>query len=114
MEVPKQGTLLRIFIGESDHWHGKPLYQALVEEARKRGLAGATVVRGIEGFGAHSRIHTARLLDLSSDLPIVIEIADEDEKIEAFLPVVHEMVMEGLATLEKVNVVIYRHREGAP
>jgi PII-like signaling protein len=108
MEEETEALLLRIFIGESDRWHGRPLYRALVEKAREQGLAGATVVRGIEGFGANSVIHTARLLELSSDLPIVVEIADRPEKVEAFLTTVKEMVKEGLATLEKVRVVFYR------
>ena len=86
MTIPTEGKLLRIFIGEADHWHGKPLYEAIVVEARKRGLAGATVIKGFMGFGAHSRMHTAKLLELSQDLPIIIEIVDAPEKIEAFMP----------------------------
>lgn len=112
MNGPGQGILLRIFIGESDTWHGKALHLALVEEAKKHGLAGATVLRGVEGFGAHSRIHTARLIDLSSDLPIVVEIVDDEDKIAAFRPVVEAMVQEGLVTWERVNVIVYRHRGG--
>ncbi|GBD14485.1 hypothetical protein HRbin25_00359 [bacterium HR25] len=108
MEEETEAVLLRIFIGESDRWHGRPLYRVLVEKARQQGLAGATVLRGIEGFGANSVIHTARLLELSSDLPIVIEIADREEKVLPFLETVKEMVREGLATLEKVRVVFYR------
>ncbi len=115
MEEETEALLLRIFIGESDRWHGRPLYRVLVEKAREQGLAGATVVRGIEGFGANSVIHTTRLLELSSDLPIVIEIADRPDKVEAFLATVKDMVKEGLATLERVRVVFYRpddpHRE---
>src|SRR5512138_246302 len=99
MKIPAEGKLLRIFVGEADRWHGKPLYQAIVEEARQRGLAGATVLKGSVGFGAHSRLHTASILRLSTDLPIVIEIVDAPEKIEAFLPVLDEMVQEGLVTL---------------
>ena len=115
MNGPTQGVLLRIFIGESDRWHGKSLHLALVEEARKRGLAGATVLQGIMGFGAHSRIHTAHLVDLSPDLPIVVELLDEEDRIEAFLPTVTEMVGEGLVTLERVSVILYRHRDsGGP
>ena len=91
MTIPTEGKLLRIFIGEADHWHGKPLYEAIVVEARKRGLAGATVVKGFMGFGAHSRIHTAKLLELSQDLPIIIE-----------------MVGDGLITLERAEVLLYR------
>mgnify|MGYP000029441055 CR=1 FL=1 len=108
MEEETEALLLRIFIGESDRWHGRPLYRVLVEKAREQGLAGATVVRGIEGFGANSVIHTTRLLELSSDLPIVIEIADRPDKVEAFLATVKDIVKEGLATLERVRVVFYR------
>jgi uncharacterized protein len=110
MESGTQAVLLRIFIGESDHWHGKPLHLALVEKAREQGLSGATVVRGMEGFGAASIIHTTRLLDLSSDLPIVVEIVDAEEKINHFLEAVDEMVEDGLVTTERINVVFYRHR----
>jgi PII-like signaling protein len=112
MNGPGQGILLRIFVGESDKWHGEGLHLALVQEAKRQGLAGATVLRGFEGFGAHSRIHTARLADLSPDLPMVIEIVDSEEKIQAFLPTVREMVQEGLVTWERVNVIVYRHRDG--
>jgi uncharacterized protein len=108
---PTQGLLLRIFVGETDRWHGKSLHLALVEEARKQGLAGATVLQGIMGFGAHSRIHTARLVDISPDLPIVIELVDAEDRINAFLPAVQEMVAEGLVTLERVSVLLYRHRD---
>ncbi len=111
MNAPTQGTLLRIFIGSSDHWHGKSLYQALVEEAKKQGLAGVTVLQGVMGYGAHSRIHTARLVDISPDLPIVVELVDDEAKIQAFLPTVHEMVREGLVTLEAARVLLYRHRD---
>jgi PII-like signaling protein len=110
MNGPTEATLLRIFIGESDRWHGKGLHQALVEEARKQGLAGATVLQGIMGFGAHSRVHMARLVDISPDLPIVVELVDEEAKIQAFLPTVHAMVHEGLVTMERVSVLLYRHR----
>lgn len=108
MMLPKEGTLLRVFIGESDRHEGLPLYEWLVREARGRGLAGATVLRGLEGFGAHSRLHTARVLRLSTDLPIVVEIVDTREKIEQFLPVVDGAIGEGLATLERVEVRFYR------
>jgi PII-like signaling protein len=108
VKLEGDGQLLRIFVGESDRWHGKPLYGAIVERARKEGLAGATVVRGLEGFGAHSRLHTTRILRLSEDLPIVIELVDTAEKIEAFLPGLDEMVSEGMVTLEKVRVIAYR------
>jgi PII-like signaling protein len=102
------GKLLRIFIGESDSWHGKPLYQAIVERVRTDGLAGATVVRGIEGFGADSHLHTSRILRLSEDLPIVIEIIDTSDRIDAILPVLDEMVTEGMVTVEPVHIVSYR------
>ena len=108
MTIPTEGKLLRIFIGEADRWQGKPLYEAIVIEARKRGLAGATVVKGFMGFGAHSRIHTAKLLELSQDLPIVIEIVDAPERIEAFLPDLEAMVGDGLITLERAEVILYR------
>jgi PII-like signaling protein len=108
MKLPEQGCLLRIFIGESDQWHGKPLYEAIVMKARELHLAGATVLRGPMGFGAHSRMHTAKILRLSQDLPIVIEIVDEQEKIETLLPHIDEMVEEGLVTMEKVRVIKYR------
>jgi hypothetical protein len=108
VKIEGEGTLVRIFIGESDTWHGKPLYEAIVLRAREEGLAGATVVRGIEGFGATSRLHTTRLLELSSDLPVVIEIVDTIERIERFLPMLDEMVGDGLVTTEKAHVVTYR------
>ncbi len=111
MVLPEEGRLLRIFIGESDRHEGKPLYEWIVREARKSGLAGATAIRGIEGFGAHSRVHTAKLLRLSSSLPIVVEIVDTQEKIDRFLPVIDDVVTEGLATLEKVQIKIYRSRK---
>lgn len=109
MESESEAVLLRIFIGESDRWHGKPLHIAIVEEARRQGLAGATVLRGIEGFGARSVIHTTRLLELSTDLPIVVEIVDREDRLMAFLDTAKEMVEQGLATLERVRVVFYRH-----
>lgn len=108
MTLPRDGQLLRIFIGEADRWEGRPLYEAIVQEARKRGLAGATVFRGFEGFGAHSLVHTTRILRLSEDLPVVIEIVDTEEKIQGFLPRLDEMVKEGLATVEKATVLFYR------
>ena len=103
-----EGKLLRIFIGESDTWHGRPLYQAIVERVREEGLAGATVVRGIEGFGADSRLHTSRILRLSEDLPVVIEIVDTPERVELVLPLLDEMVSEGMVTLERVQIIAYR------
>ena len=108
MSLPTEGRLLRIFVGESDHWEGRPLYEAIVLEARKRHLAGATVIKGFMGFGAHSRLHTAKLLELSQDLPIVIEIVDAPEKIEAFMPDLEAMVGDGLITLERAEVLLYR------
>jgi hypothetical protein len=102
-----EGLLLRVFIGESDRWKGRPLYEALMLEARERGLAGVTVTRGVAGFGAHSRLHTAKVLRLSEDLPIVIEIVDREDRIRAFLPLCDEMIQEGLVTLERVEVLKY-------
>jgi uncharacterized protein len=112
MKLEGEGQLLRVYIGESDRWHGKPLYEAIVLKAREMGMAGATVLRGMMGFGADSRLHTAKVLRLSEDLPIVIEIADKPEKIEAFLPELDVMVAEGIITLEKVHVLAYRHNGG--
>lgn len=109
MKLPAQALLLRIFIGESDKYDGRPTYEAIVEEARKGGLAGATVLRGCLGFGANSRIHTSKILRLSEDLPMVVEIVDAEDRIEAFLPGLDEMIEEGLVTLEKVRVITYRH-----
>ena len=108
MKLEGEGKLLRIFIGESDKHGRKPLYQAIVEMLREEGMAGATVLRGVEGFGANSHLHTARILRLSEDLPIVIEVADTAERIEAVMPRLDEMVKEGLVTLERVQVVAYR------
>ena len=108
MMTPGEGRLLRIFLGESDKHEGRPLYEWLVLKAREAGLAGATVLRGVEGFGAHSRLHTAKILRLSEDLPIVVEIVDLAEKIEGFLPTVDGAIGEGLATVEKVDVRFYR------
>ena len=106
--LPRDGKLLRIFIGENDKYEGQPLYEWIVRKARECGLAGATVLRGLEGFGAHSRLHTAKILRLSSDLPIVVEIVDTEEKIESFLPLIDDAVVEGLATVERVQVHFYR------
>ncbi|MDN5335982.1 MAG: uncharacterized protein PWR02_1008 [Synergistales bacterium] len=108
MELPEKAKLLRIFIGESDRYNGKPLYEAIVNLARGRSMAGATVLRGILGFGAHSRIHSAKILRLSEDLPIIVEIVDKPERIETILPEIDEMIGEGLATLEDIQVVFYR------
>jgi PII-like signaling protein len=112
MKIPEQGRLLRVFVGESDRYHGKPAYEAIVLRAREAGLAGATVLRGAMGFGGHSRLHTFKILRLSEDLPIVVEIVDAPEKVDAFLPVVDEIVQEGLITLEDVRVI--RYRAGQP
>lgn len=109
MKISEEGQLLRIFIGESDKWEGKPLYEALVLKAREMGLAGATMLRGLMGYGAASRVHTAKILRLSEDLPIIVEIVDSQEKIASFLPVIDEMIQEGLVTLERVQVILYRH-----
>jgi PII-like signaling protein len=108
MRLEGEGKLLRLFIGESDTWHGKPLYQAIVERVRAEGLAGATVIRGIEGFGADSHLHTSRILRLSEDLPVVIEIVDTPEQIDRVVPILDEMVGEGMLTLERVQIVSYR------
>ena len=109
MKIPEEGKLLRVFIGESDEQGGKPLYEAIMLLARKEGLAGCTVLKGCAGFGAASRIHTAKILRLSEDLPIVIEIIDAAEKIDRFLPHLDSMVSEGLVTVENVKVILYRH-----
>jgi uncharacterized protein len=108
VKIEGEGKLLRLFIGESDTWHGKPLYQAIVERVRLEGLAGATVLRGIEGFGADSHLHTSRILRLSEDLPVVIEIVDTPEQIDRVVPLLDEMVTEGMLTLERVQIVSYR------
>jgi PII-like signaling protein len=108
MTLPKEGKLLRIFIGENDKYDKMPLFEWLVRRAREEGLAGATVLRGLEGYGAHSRLHTAKILRLSSDLPIVIEIVDTADKIKAFLPLIDDAISEGLATIETVEVHFYR------
>lgn len=110
MKVEGEGQLLRVYVGESDRWEGRPLYEAIVRAAREHGLAGATALRGIEGFGASSRIHTVKILRLSEDLPIVIEIVDRPERIAAFLPALESMLTEGLVTLENISVHIYRHQ----
>src|SRR5689334_20441570 len=111
MNLPQEATLLRIFIGESDRWKHQPLYEAIVMKAREAHLAGATVVRGVMGFGKSSRVHTAKILRLSMDLPLIIEIVDAEEKIQSFLPVLDQMMQGGLVTLEKVKVIHYRANE---
>ncbi len=108
MKLPERGYLLRVFLGESDKWRGKPLYEAIVLKARELHLAGATVLRGPMGFGANSRMHTAKILRLSEDLPIVIEIVDTKAKIDELMPHIDEMVQEGMVTLEPVRVIKYR------
>ena len=114
MQIPTDALLLRIFLGESDRWDHKPLYEAIVLKARELHLAGATVLRGPMGFGKTSRLHTAKILRLSMDLPLVIEIVDSEEKIHGFLPVLEPMMKGGLVTLEKVRVVHYGHGEAPP
>ena len=111
MQIPHEAILLRIFLGESDRWEHKPLYEAIVLKARELHLAGATVLRGPMGFGKSSRLHTAKILRLSLDLPLVIEIVDSEEKIQSFLPVLDQMMGGGLVTLEKVKVIEYRAGE---
>src|SRR6266545_389231 len=111
MQIPHEAVLLRIFIGESDRWEHKPLYEAIVLKARELHLAGATVLRGPMGFGKSSRLHTAKILRLSVDLPLVIEIVDSQEKIQAFLPELDKMITGGLVTLETVKVLEYRGSE---
>jgi len=108
MVIPREGYLLRIFIGESDKHQGKPLYEWIVLKAREHGLAGATVLRGMMGYGAKSRLHTFKIERLSLDLPMVVEIVDAREKLEAFLALIDDNVTEGLATIEKVDVRLYR------
>ncbi len=112
MALPEIGVLLRIFVGESDHLAGRPLYEAIVLKARELGLAGATVLRGVMGYGAHSHLHTAKVLRLSEDLPVIVEIVDAEEKVAEILPWLDEVMGEGLVTLEKARVLRYRSREG--
>ena len=101
------GVLVRIFIGESDHWHHRPLAAALLERLRAEGFSGATVFRGIAGFGAHSVVHSTQILRLSQDLPVLIEVVDSAERIERLLPILDDMVSEGLVTMEKVRILKY-------
>ena len=108
MQIPNDAQLLRIFLGESDRWEHQPLYEALVLKAREQHLAGASVLRGPMGFGKSSRLHTTKVLQLSTDLPLIIEIVDSEEKINAFLPELDKMLGGGLVTLEKVKVLHYR------
>ena len=108
MKLEGTGLLVRIYLGESDQFHGRPLYQAILERLRERGLAGATVLRGIEGFGAKQHLHSTRILSLSQDLPVLIEVVDSEANIRAVLPELDEMLGDGLMTLEKVEVIAYR------
>lgn len=108
MKIDGTALLARIYIGETDAWHGRPLYEAIVHLLRERGLAGATVIRGIEGFGAKQHLHTTRILSLSTDLPVLIEVVDAEERVRAVLPELDAMVADGLITVERVEVVAYR------
>jgi PII-like signaling protein len=112
MKLEGTGKLLRIFVGESDRLGSQPLYTAIVERARREGLSGATVFKGIEGFGGHSVVHAARVFDLSTDLPVLIEIVDTEDRVAAFIPILDELVHEGLITLENVEVI--RYKSGSP
>lgn len=112
MKIEGTGLLARIYIGESDTWHGRPLYEAIVHLLRDRGLAGATVLRGIEGFGAKHHLHTTRILSLTTDLPVLIEVVDQEERVRAVLPEIDAMVADGLITLEHVEVIAYRGQAG--
>lgn len=111
MNLPSEGFLMRIFIGESDIYKDKALYEQIVLRARELNLAGATVIRAVMGFGAESRIHTAKLLRLSEDMPIVIELVDTEENLKQLLPFLDETIKEGLVTLEKVRIIKYRHQK---
>jgi len=111
MRLEGEGQLVRVFIGDADTWQGKPLYEAIVRRVRDEGLAGATVIRGIEGFGASSHLHSARILRLSEDLPLVVEIVDTEEHIQRILPILDEMIGDGMVTVEKVHVITYRAKE---
>lgn len=113
MKVNENGVLLRVFVGDSDRFEGKPLYEAVVQKVRELGLAGATVLRGVEGFGANSVVHRATMLEYSTDLPIVVEIVDTEEKVKLLLPHLEAMVGEGMITMEYVVVLMYRHDAGA-
>ena len=113
MTLPSEGALLRIYIGESDRHAGMLLYEWIVRAAREHGLAGATVLRGVEGFGARSRVRTAKILELSTDLPIIVEIVDAADKIEAFLPLIDGSIADGMATVERVQIRFYRSNSAA-
>ena len=110
MELPSEGKLLRVYIGESSSFDGRPLHEVIVLKARELGLAGATVLRGMMGFGASSRLHTSKILRLSNDLPLVIEIVDSEEKISLLLPFLDEVVEDGMTTLEDIKVLNYKGR----
>jgi PII-like signaling protein len=112
--IEGEQILMRIFIGERDRWHGRPLADCLIELLRREGFAGATVLRGIQGFGAHSRVHKDSILDLSADLPLVLEVVDEDAKIQAVLPQIDAMMGGGMITLERAHVILYRGHKAAP
>lgn len=114
MKIEGQGKHINIYVGSSDLWHGKPLYNAIVMRAKQAGLAGATVTQGIEGFGANSRIHAAHILDLSTDLPVRIEIIDRTDRVEEFLPILEEMVTEGLITVQDCEIIKYVHNRRHP
>lgn len=111
MNIIGKGKLLRIFIGEEDHYQHEPLYHAIIKILKEHGMAGGTVIKGIEGFGANSRIHSARILRLSEDLPIVIEVVDKPEKIEAILPLLKNMVRDGMITVQDCEIVLYSHEK---
>jgi PII-like signaling protein len=112
MSIPEEGYLLRIFVGESDRYGHHPLYESIVLKAREQGLAGATVLRGLMGFGKHSVLHTTKILRLSEDLPMIVEIVDSREKVENFLPLLDDMISDGLVTLERVKVLHYKATAG--
>jgi len=114
MHITGSGLRCRIYVGETDHWRGRPLYDALVVRAREMGLAGATVLRGVEGFGAHSRLHTAKVLRLSENLPMVVEIVDTEARVREFLGACDEMIAEGLITVDPVEIVKYGARPEPP
>ena len=113
MNINENGVLLRVFVGDSDKFEKQPLYEAIVQKTRELGLAGATVLRGTEGFGANSVVHTASILDLSADLPVVVEIVDTEEKIKLLLPHLETMVQQGMITMEHVAIILYRHNAAA-
>ena len=109
MELPRESALLRIIVGESEKFEGRPAYEAIVMKARELNMAGATVTRGIMGYGKTSRIHSAKVLEMSGDLPMVIEIVDTDDKLDNFIPVLEKMMKGGLVTMEKAKVIHYKH-----